>query len=142
MLLQGGTPTSAPPLLLLLPHALVSSTITPACCTALQAFGAKDYKSLGLVLQRAMLVCWAACVPIVLGLMNSEPLLLHAGQQPEIAAGAAQYLRLLLPCLFTSTASECLRKYLLSQQVVRPTMIATALVTAVAPLYYWTFVCK
>ncbi len=88
-----------------------------------QAFGAGDYKTLGLVLQRAVLVCWTFCIPVVALLMDAGPLLAHAGQDAAIAGQAALYLRLLLPCLFASTAAECMRKYLLAQQVVRPTMV-------------------
>lgn len=94
------------------------------------------------MLQRALLVCWAACVPISAVLLHSETLLTHAGQQAGMAAAAAQYLHLLLPCLLLSSAAECLRQYLVAQQVVKPAMVATAAVSAAAPLFYWLFICK
>ena len=54
-----------------------------------QAYGARSYKTLGLVLQRALLICWAICIPISLLWTHSEKLLLLLGQKPSIAAGAA-----------------------------------------------------
>jgi MATE family multidrug resistance protein len=41
------------------------------------------------VLQRALLICWAICIPISLLWTHSEKLLLLLGQKPSIAAGAA-----------------------------------------------------
>jgi MATE family multidrug resistance protein len=42
-----------------------------------------------LVLQRALLITWAMCIPITVLWTHSEKLLLLLGQQPTIAAGAA-----------------------------------------------------
>lgn len=54
-----------------------------------QAYGARSYKSLGLVLQRALLMCWVVCIPISVLWAYSEQVLLRLRQQPSIAAGAA-----------------------------------------------------
>jgi hypothetical protein len=64
--------------------------LTPfAGCAYLQAYGGRSFKTLGLVLQRALLINWAMCIPITLLWTHSEKLLLLLGQQPGIAAGAA-----------------------------------------------------
>lgn len=55
----------------------------------MQAYGGRSFKTLGLVLQRALLINWAMCIPITLLWTHSEKLLLLLGQQPGIAAGAA-----------------------------------------------------
>lgn len=39
--------------------------------TAMQAYGAGEYGKLGMVLQRALAVCWAACIPLALAWANS-----------------------------------------------------------------------
>lgn len=57
--------------------------------TVVQAYGARSYKTLGLVLQRALLMCWVVCIPISLLWAYSEQVLLRLGQQPSTAAGAA-----------------------------------------------------
>jgi MATE family multidrug resistance protein len=54
-----------------------------------QAYGGRSFKTLGVVLQRALLINWAMCIPITLLWTHSEKLLLLLGQQPSIAAGAA-----------------------------------------------------
>lgn len=46
---------------------------------------------LGLVLQRALLVCWAACVPITLMWQRVSVLLGLLHQAPEIVDGAARW---------------------------------------------------
>ena len=57
---------------------------------AMQAYGARDYKALGDVPQRALLVCWTACVPVALLWSQSEALMVAVGQDPAIAALAAR----------------------------------------------------
>lgn len=48
---------------------------------------------LGLVLQRAVLICWVACVPISLFWTQAHRLLLLLHQEPEIVAGASRCIR-------------------------------------------------
>lgn len=52
--------------------------------------GAKNFNALNETLQRALLICVAACVPIGLLWNNSEGLLMHLGQPQSIAHGAAR----------------------------------------------------
>jgi MATE family multidrug resistance protein len=80
-----------------------------------QAYGAGNYNNLGVLLQRAMLVCATVCAPVACLWLVSGPLLIAAGQEPAIAAEAACYLAACAPCLFLSVASECLRKFLQAQ---------------------------
>lgn len=55
-----------------------------------QAYGARSYRALGLVLQRAVLIVWLICIPISVLWSHAEPLLLLLGQPPAVAKGAAQ----------------------------------------------------
>ena len=55
-----------------------------------QAYGAKDYKTLGDVLQRALGVCWVACIPVALLWSQSTALMVAVGQDPVIAAKAGR----------------------------------------------------
>lgn len=57
-----------------------------------QAYGASNYKALGVVLQRALIITWLVCMPITLLWWHMEPVLLALGQQPKIAAGAAGWV--------------------------------------------------
>lgn len=77
--------------------------LTPGCP---QAYGAKQYKVLGEVLQRALLVCWAACIPVALLWTHSESLMLSVGQSAEVAAMAGRYLQLCIPCIFLNIGTD------------------------------------
>ncbi|GAX80512.1 hypothetical protein CEUSTIGMA_g7950.t1 [Chlamydomonas eustigma] len=55
-----------------------------------QAYGARNYKALGEVLQRALLVCWMACIPVALLWSQSTPLMIAVGQDPAIATMAGR----------------------------------------------------
>jgi hypothetical protein len=46
----------------------------------LQAYGARRYSMLGVVLQRARLICWCACLPVAVLWNFMGPLLLLLGQ--------------------------------------------------------------
>jgi Na+-driven multidrug efflux pump len=47
-----------------------------------QAYGAGAYTRVGVILQRALLVCWTVCIPVGFLWLNSHALLLQLGQQP------------------------------------------------------------
>ncbi|KAG2445740.1 hypothetical protein HXX76_000346 [Chlamydomonas incerta] len=105
-----------------------------------QAAGAKNPTALAATLQRSLAVCTAAAVPITALWMNAEPMLTALGQSPEIAAGAARYLLLTLPALYSYMVFDCVDKHLLAQGVVTPGVAITAAATALTPLYCWYFV--
>jgi MATE family multidrug resistance protein len=96
----------------------------------------------GLVLQRALAVCWTVCLAVAALWAASHPLLLALGQAPEIASAASRYLILCIPCLFISTAMECMKKYLQAQRAVLPAMGAAGVATALSPLIFWYFVIR
>lgn len=78
----------------------------PLPCSLTQAYGARNYKMLGLVLQRAMLVLLVCCIPIIALWFNMEPLLLQMHQAPAVAAGAARYLHVVWPTLIATVVSN------------------------------------
>jgi MATE family multidrug resistance protein len=133
---QPAVPAPAPPP----PHQHATSAgtgPTAAPNPAAQAYGARNYRSLGTALQRALLICWLTCLPIALLWQHVEPLLLRLGQQPEIAAGAAGYLAILTPSLFFCAVQETVKRYLMAQGVVTAPMLATIVTTVTAPAYYY-----
>ena len=105
-----------------------------------QAYGARSYKELGFVLQRALLICWTACVPVAFLWASIQPLLLSLGQPTEIASMAARYLALCIPCLFLTILTDCAKKYLQAQRIVAPGMWVTGLATALSPVFFYTLV--
>ena len=63
------------------------------CVCAMQAFGAKNYRMVGLVWQRAMIILSLACLPIGTVLLFSKHLLLMLGQTPAVADTTSTYIR-------------------------------------------------
>lgn len=64
-----------------------------------QAFGARNYAVLGEVLQRARLICWTICFPIMVLWWFMEPVLVLLGQQPDLAHLAGINMRIMIPGL-------------------------------------------
>jgi len=60
---------------------------------AVQAYGAKNYKLVGLVYQRALLIVTLSAVPLVIILMFARPLLMLGGQTDTVATMTAAYIR-------------------------------------------------
>ncbi|KAG2483530.1 hypothetical protein HYH03_017636 [Edaphochlamys debaryana] len=104
-----------------------------------QAYGAGNLRLMRTVLIRAVLVCWAVCVPIVALWSNAGPLLLALGQSPVLVAQSQTYLRALAPSMFAYVLAECVQTYLVVQGIVHPTTIAKAIVTVLGPVYYYGF---
>ncbi|PNW85776.1 hypothetical protein CHLRE_03g205850v5 [Chlamydomonas reinhardtii] len=102
-----------------------------------QAYGAGNRRLMRLVLLRAVVVCWAVCVPVVALWSNAEPFLLMLGQNPTLVAASTEYLKALAPSMFAYVLAECVQTYLVVQGIVAPTTIAKAVVTVVGPLYYY-----
>jgi len=106
-----------------------------------QAFGARQHRVLGGVALRALAVCLAASLPVLLlWTRYAAPLLLLFGQPPAVVAVAALYLRRARPALLFSALGEVLKRYLLAQRVVVPGVAAMAATTALAPLYCYALV--
>ena len=61
-------------------------------CTT-QAFGAKNYRMVGLVWQRALIILGVVCLPISVILIFSKHLLLLLGQTPAVAETTCMYIR-------------------------------------------------
>ncbi|CAK0783734.1 hypothetical protein CVIRNUC_006933 [Coccomyxa viridis] len=105
-----------------------------------QAYGAGNYMALGLVLQQALIISNLVFLAILALWTQAGPLLLLAGQEPEIVEGAVMYLQLSAPALWCYVMAECLKRYLLAQGIVTPATIVTACSAALAPLYNWLLV--
>eukprot|EP00892_Ulva_mutabilis_P006630 jgi/Ulvmu1/4339/UM002_0062.1 len=104
-----------------------------------QAWGALEYRTCGVVLQRGMLVTIAVSVPIILCWTQITPLLLLVGQSPEIVAKAVPYLVKISPVLVVACLAECVTKWLTSQNVVYPSTFVNLGVVMLAPIIFHMF---
>ena len=80
-----------------------------------QAWGARNYRALGVTLQKAVVTTLATSLAVCLLWAHVEPLMLGVGQQPRIAAGAARFLLLATPALIFAGMFECIKRYLMAQ---------------------------
>ncbi|TKW21303.1 hypothetical protein SEVIR_4G168001v4 [Setaria viridis] len=95
-----------------------------------QAFGARQYHLLGIYKQRAMLLLTAVSVTLaVVWFYTGENLLLF-GQDADIAAEAGAFARWMIPALFAYGPLQCHVRFLQTQNIVVPVMMAAAGATA------------
>ncbi len=92
------------------------------------AYGAKSYGKVGLVLQRAVLVMTCVCLLMLAPMLLAPHALVALGQNPEEAAMAGVYIRWLLPGLWPSLVYDALRRYLQAQGVTVPQLICSSLI--------------
>ena len=80
-----------------------------------QAHGSRSFRSIGLTLQRALLVSLLTCVPLMLLYACMHPVLLLLGQDPQLAAAAARYTLLYAPKVPLHAAILCCYRTLANQ---------------------------
>ncbi|KAL6644681.1 hypothetical protein ACP70R_016289 [Stipagrostis hirtigluma subsp. patula] len=89
-----------------------------------QAFGAGRHHQLGVYKQRAVLVLTVASLPVAAAWAYTGEILAWFGQDPEIAAAAASYIMGLIPALLVYGPLNCHMRFLQTQNVVVPVMLA------------------
>ncbi|GFY81947.1 MATE efflux family protein [Actinidia rufa] len=103
-----------------------------------QAFGAKKLTTLGISLQRTILLLLSTSVPIALLWLNMKKILLLCGQDEIIATQAQLYLFYSLPDLLAQSFLHPLRIYLRSQSVTLPLTLCATLTTILhVPINYF-----
>ena len=105
-----------------------------------QAFGASEEHMLGVYKQRAMLVLGLASLPIAAVWANTGAILLHLGQDPEIAAGAGTYIRWMIPALLAYGPLQCHVRFLQTQNMVVPVMLSSGATAVSHVLVCWALV--
>jgi MATE family multidrug resistance protein len=85
-----------------------------------QAYGAKNYRRVGVVVQRGILICTTFCVPCILLWFLTEDVFLLFRQNPELAKLSGRYTRLLAPGLWFLLAFETLKRWLQTMSLMRP----------------------
>lgn len=107
-----------------------------------QAYGAKNYKAMGIILQRAMLFTLVLASAVALSWSKIETLMLFLGQNATLSAAAARYLHWSTPALFFVASADCLKRFLTSQNVMLPATVASIVAMLCAPFFYWMLVFK
>ncbi|EXC17838.1 MATE efflux family protein 9 [Morus notabilis] len=95
-----------------------------------QARGAKNVKLLHKTLLMVTLLLLLVSIPISFLWLNVDKILIHFGQQEDIAIVAKKYLFYLRPNLVVASLQYPLKTYLSSQSITAPIMLSSALALA------------
>lgn len=102
---------------------------------ASQAWGAKEYKTIGVFGQRALLVLTLTVnVPLALLWLNAEKVLNSLGQEADVSAQSAMYARIRLPGQFAAAVVCVLQKVMISIRETR-LLVITDVLNAVANFF-------
>uniref|UniRef100_A0A0D6R944 Protein DETOXIFICATION n=1 Tax=Araucaria cunninghamii TaxID=56994 RepID=A0A0D6R944_ARACU len=85
-----------------------------------QAYGAKQYGMLGVILQRSMVIMTATAVLLSFLYAYADPVLRAIGQSDDISAAGAIYARGLIPQLFAFAINCPMQRFLQAQNIVAP----------------------
>jgi len=97
-----------------------------------QAVGAQNFEEVGLLVQLGLIASTLAYPLMVLMWLNAGPLLLAAGQPPEVSELAARYLRIAIVGMPARILYELARKFLNAQRIVAmPFLLVVPLVCGV-----------
>ncbi|XWS24029.1 hypothetical protein CRYUN_Cryun28dG0066200 [Craigia yunnanensis] len=92
-----------------------------------QAYGAKQWKLLGLTLQRTVLLLLSVSIPISFMWVNMKDILLWCGQDQEISSVAHTFIIFSIPDLFFLSLLHPLRIYLRTQSITLPVTYCSAI---------------
>jgi len=107
-----------------------------------QAFGAKQYKLVGLYCQRAALILTLLCFPIALVWLQAEKVLKLMGVEDEIAAMSLKYIMCLIPGMWPNLMFEIIKRYLQCQRITWPPTVTVMIVAAVHLVISYLFVMR
>ncbi|KAF3447437.1 hypothetical protein FNV43_RR12623 [Rhamnella rubrinervis] len=92
-----------------------------------QAYGAKQWKLLGLTLQRTVLLLLSTSLPISFMWLNMKTILLWCGQDHQISSVAQTFILFSIPDLFFLSLLHPLRIYLRTQSITLPLTYCSAI---------------
>ncbi|VAH77706.1 unnamed protein product [Triticum turgidum subsp. durum] len=105
-----------------------------------QAYGARQYHTLGLHMYTAIVTLLVACVPLSLLWAFMGNLLVLIGQDPLIAHGAGRYIVWLIPGLFANAVIQPITKFLQSQSLIMPLLLSSVATLALHVPLCWVMV--
>uniref|UniRef100_A0A7N0UWE9 Protein DETOXIFICATION n=1 Tax=Kalanchoe fedtschenkoi TaxID=63787 RepID=A0A7N0UWE9_KALFE len=105
-----------------------------------QSYGAKEYRLVGIHMQRSVVVHLLTCA-VLSGLWaNTAAILKAAGQHPEIANAAGVYAMCLIPSVYGYAVLLSLVKFLQTQSIVFPMILISAFTFAFHICLCWVMV--
>ncbi|GKB37808.1 DETOXIFICATION 16-like protein [Tanacetum coccineum] len=107
-----------------------------------QAYGAEQYKMLGVHLQRAMTVIMLMGIPISIIWAFTGKIFEYFGQDLDISKEAGNYARWLIPSIFPYGLLQCQIRFLQTQNNVKPLMLSTGFASLLHVILCWILVSK
>ncbi|XP_009347356.1 protein DETOXIFICATION 16-like isoform X1 [Pyrus x bretschneideri] len=107
-----------------------------------QAYGAKQYRMLGVHMQKAMLILLAVSIPLSLVWFYTSNILMALHQDHEISAAAGTFNRWMIPSLFAFSLLQCLNRFLQTQNNVFPMMITSGVTALLHVGVCWGLIFK
>ncbi|KAI3849223.1 hypothetical protein MKX03_001622 [Papaver bracteatum] len=105
-----------------------------------QAYGAQQYRKLGVHTYSAMISLTLLSIPISLVWISMEKLLILIGQDPIISHEAGRYAVCLIPALFGIAILQPLMKYLQTQSLIIPMLLSAITTLCFHIPLCWVFV--
>jgi len=105
-----------------------------------QANGAENYKRIGLILQRGILITTVFCLPVVVAWFMCERILIFLKQDPKIAAYAGRYVSMYTLGLIPYIIFEATKRYLQMQNIMKPTIWVALIVNILNPVFLYLFI--
>ncbi|KAI9120135.1 hypothetical protein K1719_008783 [Acacia pycnantha] len=107
-----------------------------------QAYGAKQYKTLGILTYTATFSLLLVCVPLSLVWIYMEKILVFIGQDPLISHEAGKFTTWLVPSLFGFAFLQPLIRYYQMQSLVLPMLISSCTTLILYVPLCWALVFK
>lgn len=107
-----------------------------------QAFGAGNYKLLGLYYKRAIVILMLVVIPMAILLMNSSKFFLLIGVEKELAAGLQDVLVHLLPSSVAVGLFDAGKNYLVAQKIFGPQSMIQMISIGIDLLIQYTFIVR
>ncbi|XP_061343640.1 protein DETOXIFICATION 16-like [Gastrolobium bilobum] len=107
-----------------------------------QSYGAEEYHLVGIHMQRAMVVIMVVTIPQSIICANLKPILVALHQDQDIAAEAGLFALYLIPSLSANGLLRCIVKFLQTQNIVFPMLLASGFTTLTHVLVCWVLVLK
>ncbi|XP_062109448.1 protein DETOXIFICATION 14-like [Humulus lupulus] len=90
-----------------------------------QAYGAKQYRRLGIQTNTAILTLTLVCIPLSLMWSYLEKILVFMGQNPLISREAGKFSLWLIPALFAYAILQPLIRYFQTQSIIYPLLLSS-----------------
>lgn len=107
-----------------------------------QAYGAKQYKRVGVQIYTGIISLVLVCVPLSILWINLGKILILLGQDPLISQEAGKFATCMIPALFAYATLQALVRYFLMQSLIAPLVISASVTLCFHVAFCWLLVFK